>query len=451
MRKNLKKTLALLMTTALTVTALAGCGSSEKEEKSDEGKKPEVSAADTNWEGASKAAELSGKLTYMHSGDDYEREMYANVFDSYMKYAPNVDVEQMYVPSDYATKLQTLAAAGSLPDLFWTSEAGVKAYYEAGMLSDMNDVLKEYPQLTEDIIDGVLEFGNIDGKQVAFPKDWTSYVMYLNLDLFDEAGVEVPTNDWTVEDYKDIAAKLTQKSADGERVDVYGTAVNNYRADWINWMGNYGAEWFKDGKSNLSSPEALEGLSVMYDLVQAGSAPSPGTVSSTGDSEDRLFVIGKVAMYPSGRWVIPSFRSECDFEWEALEMPKGTTRTCPFICSMVCIADTSENKEAAANLLSYQMSDEGLALVMESALSLPVYTDLMASDTYVNTPPSTEAFINSSEYLGNESQIEACLTGQWSEYSSIITAGLSDALEGKTTIEEAVKTIDEQANTTVFK
>lgn len=449
MKKTLKKTLALALTLTMSV-ALAGCGGKKEEEKTQEST-PTASAEDTNWEGASKAAELSGKVTYMHSGDDYEREMYANVFKSYQAYAPNVEVEQMYVPSDYATKLQTLAAAGTLPDLFWTSEAGVKAYYEAGMLSDMNGVLEEYPQLTEDIIDGVLEFGNIDGKQVAFPKDWTSYVMYLNLDLFEEAGVEVPTNDWTVEDYKEIAAELTQKSSDGERVDVYGTAINNYRADWINWMGNFGAEWFKDGKSNLSSPEALEGLSVMYDLVQAGSAPSPGTVSSTGDSEDRLFVIGKVAMYPSGRWVIPSFRSECDFEWDAVEMPKGTTRTCPFICSMVCIAETSENKDIAANLLSYQMSDEGLALVMESALSLPVYTDLLANEDYVNTPPSSDAFINSAEYLGNESQIEACLTGQWAEYNSIINAGLSDAFEGVTTIEEAVKIIDEQANTTVFK
>ena len=317
------------------------------------------------------------------------------------------------------------------------------------MLADMNDILDEYPQLTEDIIDGVLEFGNIDGKQVAFPKDWTSYVMYLNLDLFKEAGVDVPTNDWTVEDYEDIAAKLTKKS--GDRVDVYGTAINNYRADWINWMGNYDAEWFKDGKSNLSDAKSLEGLSVMYDLVQDGSAPSPGTVSSTGDSEDRLFVIGKVAMYPSGRWVVPSFRTECDFEWTAVEMPKGTTRTCPFICSMVCIADSSKNKDIAANLLSYQMSDEGLATVMEQGLSLPVYKDLMSNDTYVSTPPDADAFINSAAYLGNKSQIEASLTGQWSEYSSIISAGLSDAFEGKTTIEEAVKTIDEQANTTVFK
>ena len=83
--------------------------------------------------------------------------------------------------------------------------------------------------------------------------------------------------------------------------------------------------------------------------------------------------------------------------------------------------------------------------------SLPVYKDLMSNDAYVSTPPDADAFVNSAAYLGNESQIEASLTGQWSEYSSIISAGLSDAFEGKTTIEEAVKTIDEQANTTVFK
>lgn len=447
MKKNLKKVLALLMATTMVASMATGCSSSEKEDD----KKTQVDVENTTWEGAEKAAELSGKVTYMHSGDDYEREMYAGVFDSYMQYAKNVEVEQMYVPSDYSTKLQTLAAAGQLPDLFWTGEAGVKAYYDAGMLSDMTEVLNEYPDLTKDIVDGVLEFGNIDGKQVAFPKDWTSYVMYINLDLFEEAGVEVPTNDWTVEEYKDIAAQLTKKSDDGSRVDVYGTAVNNYRADWVNWMGNYGADWFKDGKSNISSSEAIQGLSVMYDLVQAGSAPSPGTVSSTGESEDRLFIIEKVAMYPSGRWTIPSFRSECDFEWDALEMPKGTTRTCPFICSMVCIAETSENKDIAANLLSYQMSDEGLLQVMASALSLPVYSDLMANEDYVNTPPSADAFINSSEYLGNESQLEASLTGKWSEYSSIISAQLSYALEGEMTIEEAAKAIDEQANTTVFK
>ena len=107
---------------AVSATGCGGSGGDSKEEK-----KPTKTAEDTNWEGAEKAADLSGKVTYMHSGDDYEREMYANVFSTYEQYAPNVEVEQMYVPSDYDTKLQTLAVADDLPDLFWVGESGVKS------------------------------------------------------------------------------------------------------------------------------------------------------------------------------------------------------------------------------------------------------------------------------------------------------------------------------------
>ena len=113
-KKKLRQSLAFLMaaTMALSVTGCGGSGSDDTKEK-----KETKSAEDTNWEGAKKAAYLSGKVTYMHSGDDYEREMYANVFSTYQQYAPDVEVEQMYVPSDYDTKLQTLAVADDLPDL----------------------------------------------------------------------------------------------------------------------------------------------------------------------------------------------------------------------------------------------------------------------------------------------------------------------------------------------
>jgi len=117
-----------------------------------------------------------------------------------------------------------------------------------------------------------------------------------------------------MEDYVEIAEKLTK--VENGRTVQYGTAVNNYRADWINFMGNYDSQWFKDGKSNISDPDAIKGLSVQAELIDKGYAPAPGT---TGESEDRLFIIGQIGMYPSGRWVVPSFNSEIDFEWTAVE------------------------------------------------------------------------------------------------------------------------------------
>ena len=77
--KNLKKAMAIVAAFAVAASAVLAA--------------PKVQASE--WEGAEKAATMEGEIQYMHSGDDYEREMYAGVFESYMQLAPNVKVEQI--------------------------------------------------------------------------------------------------------------------------------------------------------------------------------------------------------------------------------------------------------------------------------------------------------------------------------------------------------------------
>ena len=100
--------LALMAALVMVLSLLAGCGGKDGNDGKDDSKGdapstsepstgPSTTPVNTDWEGAETAAGLSGKVTYMHSGDDYEREMYANVFKKYMEYAPGVEVEQMFV------------------------------------------------------------------------------------------------------------------------------------------------------------------------------------------------------------------------------------------------------------------------------------------------------------------------------------------------------------------
>lgn len=390
------------------------------------------------------------KLSYMHWGDDYERQMYADVIKGYMDKNPGVAIEQIYVPSmgDYFQRLLTLQASGSLPDLFWTNEARFAEFAMQGLMEDLAPYIKKYPNILEDMIDGLNVYGVYNGKQYAIPKDWTSYVMYLNVELFKKAGIPIPTSSWTMDDYVNIAKQLTQKS--GNTTVVYGVAVNNYRIDHINFMGNFDAPWFKNGKSNISDPLAIKGLSYMMKVIEDGSAPSPGSVSATGDTEDRLFIIGKVAMYPSGRWAVPSFREECDFEWTSVEMPKGTTRCTPFCAGQVSISATSANKDLAADFLAYHQSDEGLLVPMSSALAMPAYKHLLTNSKYVTTPPAIDAFMATAGYIGNEPQHQILQTGKWAQFWDIMYAELSLAFERQQTLEQAAKTIDEMANTRVF-
>ncbi|NLW23094.1 MAG: sugar ABC transporter substrate-binding protein [Tissierellia bacterium] len=448
----MKRAISIFLVLIIMLSLISGCGGSKSEDTQEpsESTKEETSTeeasekpADLKWDGYELSKGLEGKITFMHWGDDYERQMYADLIEAYEELVPGVEVEQMYTPGDYYTKLQTLAASGTLPDVFWLNEARVKEFSDAGLVADLTDVLEKYPAIAEGMFDGALEYGQADGIQYAIPKDFTSYVMYINVDLFEEAGIPIPTSDWTMDDYIELAEKLT--IVENGRTVQYGTAVNNYRADWINFMGNYDAEWFKDGKSNISDPNAIKGLSVPATLVEKGYAPAPGT---TGESEDRLFIIGQVAMYPSGRWVVPSFLAECDFEWTAVEFPKGTTRVCPFITANVAISAHTENKEIAANFLSFLMSETGLSYTLASGLSVPLYENLITNKNILGEP--AEAFIATSKYIGDKEQIEALATGKWAEYDAIISAELSLVFEGSQTIEEAARNIDKKANETLF-
>lgn len=392
----------------------------------------------------------SKKISYMHWGDDYERQMYASVIKSYMDNNPGVTIEQVFIPGmdEYFQKLLTLKASGEVPDLFWTNEARFAEFASQGLMEDLTPHIANHSHILDDMIEGLNVYGVYNGKQYAVPKDWTSYVMYINVDMFEEAGIPIPTSDWTMDDYVDIARRLTKKS--GSTTVVYGAAVNNYRLDHINFMGNFDAPWFKDGKSNLSDPLAVKGLSYMMKLIEDGSAPSPGSVSATGDTEDRLFIIGKVAMYPSGRWAVPPFRAECDFNWTAVELPKGTTRCTPFCAGQVSISATSANKDLAADFLAFHQSDEGLLVPMSSAIAMPAYNHLLTNNKYVTTPPAIDAFMATSKYIGNKPQLDILQTGKWAQYWDIMYAELSLAFEGQQTIQDAARNIDAKANASVF-
>ena len=56
--------------------------------------------------------------------------------------------------------------------------------------------------------------------ELPFKSDF--WVVYYNKDVFDNAGVEYPTNDMTLEQYDEIAKKLTNTEPGQE---VYGSIM----------------------------------------------------------------------------------------------------------------------------------------------------------------------------------------------------------------------------------
>lgn len=52
----------------------------------------------------------------------------------------------------------------------------------------------------------------VNGTMYAAARDVTPKVMYLNTKMFEDAGIEIPADTWTMDEFVEIAKQLTKGS-----------------------------------------------------------------------------------------------------------------------------------------------------------------------------------------------------------------------------------------------
>ena len=77
-----------------------------------------------------------------------------------------------------------------MPDVFWMHSSQHIRYAQSGMLMDLNEVIENSDVLDmSNFTEGIVDLYNVDGKQIAIPKDVSTIGLWYNKTLFDEAGV----------------------------------------------------------------------------------------------------------------------------------------------------------------------------------------------------------------------------------------------------------------------
>src|SRR5690606_30725264 len=140
-------------------------------------------------------AEQSGPVTITYtnfiSNDGNEENLQA-IVDAFEAENPDITVDVTTLPyGDYGTALQTDLAAGTVADVFDIEFANYASYQANGVLAPLEvaNPSSYRPSL--------LEAYATDGTSYALPSSFSTVVLFFNSDLFDAAGLEYPTNDWT--------------------------------------------------------------------------------------------------------------------------------------------------------------------------------------------------------------------------------------------------------------
>ena len=349
-----RKLLAATLTAAM-VLSLAACGGSSSSSSS---------GTAASGSGASGSGELQVNIW-----DNNQLAGLQQIADEWTEES-GVKVKINVVDWDnYWTLLEAGASGGQMPDVFWMHSNTAQMYMENDLLLNLDDYIAK-----DDAIDlanyyeGVVELYNRDdnGSQYALPKDHDTIALLYNKAIFDKYGVEYPTDDWTWEDVRDAAAKITEAGkADG----VYGYAINtsNNQDGWYNIIYDYGGQVITDDHkgTTIGSDEAKAGMEMLRQILEV-SAPQT-VVAETGT--DSLFNSGLAAMITQGSWMINTFykaEHHDDYAWAMLpyadvngngQCDKGERYSAYNGLGWAAAANTA-NPDAAYSLISYFCSEK---------------------------------------------------------------------------------------------
>lgn len=319
----------------------------------------------------------AGKLT-MWVWDETWAGIIGNSIDTWIaEYCPGAEVDLQVQPwGQYWDLLKTNAASGDMPDVFNMSQTNVFFYLDNEALLDLQPYWDEFGIDTTVWGSGMVDpyrWGEA-GDLYAAPVNWDTIAVFYNKDMFDAAGLDYPTADWTWDDFAALSATLTNADE-----DVYGSAVYaEFQAGYPNWIAATGETPIIDaGRTTCMLKEAgnLEALNYLKGLYDEGYMPSVSTMGgASADDAFNFWASGKVAMVTGGSWKLTQALEEVTFNWDVVQLPKypATGRSSSILHAVGYVASArSENADLAANLILFLASDEGQTFFAEGGNVAP--------------------------------------------------------------------------------
>jgi len=201
MYRRLTTTLSLLFVLVLLVSACAPAAAPAA---------PAAPAAGEEAAAPSSEEKIELRIAWWGSQDRHDRTI--KVIEMFEELHPNIDIVYEFGGfNDHLTKMSTQAAGGNLPDIMQQDYAWIGEWTARGLLMPLDDFIDDGTLDFSNVSDGELAGGRIDGKLYAVNLGTNSQAITLDLDAFEQAGIELPRPDWTWAEFEQIVLELHEK------------------------------------------------------------------------------------------------------------------------------------------------------------------------------------------------------------------------------------------------
>lgn len=262
----------------------------------------------------------SANLSIMMSADGPEVELMEGLIDKYKSVAPGVNIEINLVGYNVIREqLPVQLEAGTGPDIGKITDlGGLNPYYvDLTPYVDADEWNKQYS--------GVLPWyraGKPDGI-FGFHNEMTVTGPYINVSMFEEAGVDIPKPGSTWDDWADATREVMEATG-----SYAGMVMDRSGHRMAGPAMSYGAKYF-DSNGNMIVDEGYKAFAQrMIDWHAEGLMPPdvwPAVSGSKYANGNEMFFNQDVPFYMSGSWNVTNVMNSVgdNFEWAKVPVPCG--------------------------------------------------------------------------------------------------------------------------------
>ncbi len=259
--------------------------------------------------------------------------------------------------ADYSEWLSERMMKDNMPDVFYILGDDFSTFARIGALKDLDSLIEKDSGFDpQAYYKTAYQSGNYGGRQYALPFECAPNMMFVNKTILDREKIELPSRDWTWDDFYQICSKVTRDTDGTGIIDQFGAVSYS----WIDAFDANGVKLFDD-----------KGMSCDFTVGEIGDAIAfleklEGLSSGTKVS-DRNFSQGNVAFQPMLFSEYRAYKSQelsikkySGFEWDVVTMPAGPSgdNYSRLDTLSIAMSEKSAQKEYAWEFMKLLTSDQ---------------------------------------------------------------------------------------------
>jgi len=388
------------------------------------------------------SAQESIQLTFWNYWDGKNGETIQALVDRYNEEHPEVDIQNVFVGwGELLPKLQLAVAGGDRPDLAAADMVWMPYLAQSGALVPLNSFIETSEVAIDDFYAALLDVNTYNDQYYGLPVSTNNLELFINMDLFEAAGLDPETPPTTWAELKDYATQCANPDE-----GIIGMELFTQPGEGLTWqfqvyLWQAGGDFLNEEltQAAFNSESGLQALQFWLDLIDSGAY----TISDWG-----LFGQGQACMVMDGSWMVGIWADTAPFEWTTAQMPypeNGEPATNMGGEHIFILSDDEAKQQAAWDFINWFTSPE-VQLEWDMATGfMPVRDSVATNPDYQawiqENEPRLLPFVEMQQYAHNRPPVE-----QYSELSDVFSAMLERAIYGQMSPEEALSAAEAAVN-----